>query len=620
MWILVLLGAVAGGTGLASLFDEDAPLPARIATGIPLGIALLGLVGFTLASFLGLTPLSIGAATLAVAAPALVAGWPGRLPQRRLPQRRLRPARLIRQAACALAMLALWRVFDRAMFEAPGGVYVGNDHSLGDLPFHLSVITSFAKAANFPPEHPELLGARLTYPFLADFVAAMLVRAGAGLREAVVAEDVILAVALALLLHRFGLRLTRDGRAAVLTPILVLLSGGLGFLRVVGDARRSGHGVWGVLASLPHDYTITFDGDLRWGNTLVALLVPQRSLLLGLPLVLVVWTLWWRAIEGGVEGKRPMLAAGAIAGLLPLAHAHAFAVVLGLGVCLCLLFRRCAAWPWFFAAALLGAAPQVVWLASGSSLQAGGFLAWQPGWDSAGRNPLGFWLVNAGLYLPLLAVAFWRCGTRRMARFCLPFLLLFLVPNLWRLSPWIWDNIKFLVFWYVGCAPLVAWLLARLSRAGRLGTLAAVALFVSLTLSGALDVWRMVSGQIANRIFDKDGVAFASYLLDRTPPRSVVLHAPTYDSPVYLSGRRSVLGYPGHIPSQGLTGVEREEEIARIYAGGAGADALLDRYRVDYIVVGPQERSHLTLNEPFLERHRLVGAVGAYRLLEVRRR
>ena len=55
------------------------------------------------------------------------------------------------------------------MIERPDGIYTGVLNNFGDLPFHLSVITSFAYGQNFPPEDPTFAGVRFTYPFLTDF-------------------------------------------------------------------------------------------------------------------------------------------------------------------------------------------------------------------------------------------------------------------------------------------------------------------------------------------------------------------------------------------------------------------------------------------------------------------
>jgi hypothetical protein len=251
-------------------------------------------------------------------------------------------------------------------------------------------------------------------------------------------------------------------------------------------------------------------------------------------------------------------------------------------------------------------------------VRAGGIVAWQLGWDRGGRNPLWFWFTNTGLLLPLLAVALWRARRSPLARFHAPFLLLFAAANLLRLSPWIWDNIKFLFFWHLAALPLVAGLLLALARRGGIGRLAACALTASLVLSGGLDIWRVVSRQLEIQEFDGEAWALAEGPLAATPPRALILHAPTYNSPVYLAGRRSLLGYPGHIWSQGLDAGSREDEIRRIYTGAPDASELLARYGIDYVLVGPQELAWTAVAGEFLEGFPLAAQSGPYRLWKTR--
>jgi hypothetical protein len=106
--------------------------------------------------------------------------------------------------------------------------------------------------------------------------------------------------------------------------------------------------------------------------------------------------------------------------------------------------------------------------------------------------------------------------------------------------------------------------------------------------------------------------------LAETPRRALILHAPTHRSPVYLAGRRSLLGYPGHIWSQGLDAGDREAEIRRIYAGVPDAGDLLARNGVDYVLVGPQELGWTRVEEEFLAGFPLVAELGPYRLWKVR--
>ena len=633
---LLLLIAAAGGTLSTYLYDDEAHPVTRVCAGTCLGAATLALVGFALASLLGLRSLTLSLAGAAVALPVLVLLRPQYRLQVRADlarvagdaRRCLRPTGPRAIAAgllCLLALGAIWRVLGRAAFLRDGAWYTGTDHNVGDLPFHVALIQSFAVGDNYPPEHPELAGVRLTYPFLVDFLAAMLVRCGSDLHRVLAVQSFLLTLALVGLLFRWARVLTGSSDVGLLVPALVLLSGGLGWLHLFGDVRDAPGGLLELLLRLPHDYTIRFQGGLRWGNAVVTLLLPQRAWLLGLPLSLVAWTLWWQALsdEPGSTGEgRRMLAAGVAAGLLPLSHSHSFAVLLGMGACLALLFPR-RSWLGFFATAGLIASPQVVWMAAGHSLRTGGFVGWHIGWEAGDEGPLAFWLWNAGLFIPLLLIAIaWRRGgpvDARLLRFYLPFALCFLVPNLLRLSPWIWDNVKFLFYWYVASTPLVALLLVRLAR-GTLGRLVSGALFVCLTLAGGLDVWRVASGAVERSVFDREGVAFARFVEHRTPRGARLLTAPVHNHPVFLAGRRTVLGYDGHLWSQGLEYADRAQAVPRIYAGGPTALDLARRLGVDFAVLGPPERRAFEVDEVHFERsYSEVGSVGPYRLFRMRR-
>src|SRR6185437_2544717 len=105
------------------------------------------------------------------------------------------------------------------------------------------------------------------------------------------------------------------------------------------------------LDHLPHSYTVN-TANLQWGDLTTIMLVPQRSLDLGLPLALIVMMLWWRALsaprEREPEAARTMIFAGAVAGLTPLAHTYTFLVAMTAAAALALLFPRWRLWLRFF--------------------------------------------------------------------------------------------------------------------------------------------------------------------------------------------------------------------------------------------------------------------------------
>jgi len=142
-------------------------------------------------------------------------------------------------------------------------------------------------------------------------------------------------------------------------------------------------------------------------------------------------------------------------------------------------------------------------------------------------------------------------------------------------------------------------------------------LFVMLTLAGGLDVFALASRQGEYQEFDRDGVTFAEMIKQRTPPSATILHAPIHNTPVFLTGRRSLMGYPGHIWTHGIDFGAREADIKKIYSGSLDAANLMSKYGVDYVVIDPQEHSVMTVNTNFFARYPEVAKVGEYHLYKI---
>lgn len=651
------------GTLATYLYDENASLGARLCTGACLGLTALSLVGFVVASLVGLTGAAIVISAAICCSPLALLIDPATAKRLKhdLNAASIGVKRLfLRPDFTSIGYFLfygattfiLWKVFSRAVIEENGGISTGLLNNFGDLPFHISVITSFAYGNNFPPEDPTYAGVSFTYPFLSDFASAMFVRSGASLRDAMFIVSFILALAFVGLLHRWALVLLRDKLAAIITPLIVLLNGGFGWYLLFEKAVSGEGGLWGVLTDLPPSFTVIPETTWRWGNAISALLVPQRGFLMGLPLAVIAFTQWWLALENDedvpkrepertkTKQRRPapvpppavsrfplptrrMIAAGVAAGLLPLVHAHSFVVVMGMAACLALIHIRWREWFTFFVVASAIAIPQLLWSTLNSAVDASTFFAWELGWDRGQENPVVFWIKNTGLFIPLIVTAVLLKSNgylvgKRLLLFYLPFTLCFIVPNFLKMAPWIWDNIKVLYYWWLASAPLVALFLAWLWRQGRIPRLLAVLLFVCVTFAGALDVAGIAFRNVKYGIFDAAGVHFAERVKQLTQPRSLIIHAPVHNTPVFLTGRRSVMGYPGHIWTHGLEFVQREGEVKRIYLGSPDALQLLRNYGVDYAVIGPLERIVTPPNEQFFTRFEKVEEVGEYSLYKVR--
>jgi len=593
--LAALIAMVLAGAGLTLLSGLRLTIEERLAYGAVVGAFVVALAQFLLSLLFGLTVWT----ALSGLALALIGGGAGWYRGRELLAAEFKDARerwrrlevwplLLLLAVCwpyTVVLLA------RAYQLVDGALLVGNVGIYADWAAHLTYAGSFAYGDNFPPRSPIAPDQQLAYPFLVDFLAAGLVPLGSSLTASLVWSSGLLGLAFPAVMYTAGRRLIGSRLGAALGTLVFLLSGGLGFVRVAAEVAQRG---LGALEHLTRLSTQDPGANLQWLNPVLAWLLPQRSVLLGLPLCLIILALLWRALEE--REPTPWGAfgfAGAVTGLLPLAHLHAYGTVLGLAVFWALFDRR-REWLAFFLPALLLGLPQVAWLATGAS----GQLRWQLWWlaDTAGHSdgPLWFWLKNLGLFVPLLVAAFlWRPALPALSRFRLaPIWLWFLVPNALVFQPWDWDNTKFFAYWALLGSLALGALLARLLSGGGLRTATAVALFLLLALSGGLDLARALDRPLNQAQFtDRGGLETADWVRTNTDRDAIFLVAPEHNEPVpALAGRSVAAGYPGWLWSYGIPDwQQRSADADHMLRGDPGTPALVRRYHVSYVVLGPQE-------------------------------
>jgi hypothetical protein len=630
--VLLLLACLLGGFGLTYLSGLELIFEERLFFGTVIGAMAVSLAGFATASLLGFSATSVWlGAVLALAASA--SGWfCGR--RQVLPNLRDVTDRWARSPTApghpwpllAVALVAgvyVYRLFANAYRLLPGGLYAGNGGTWADWAAHLSYAGSFAYGANFPPQLPLDPGHHLPYPFMIDFLAASLVPLGASLPTALVLSSALLAFAFAPVMYLAGVRLTGSRPVAALAPFIFTLSGGLGFTYFFGDLQAKG---LSVLSHLPREYSALMTENYQWLTPLIASMLPQRSTLFGFAIVLIVLALLFTALDR--PGWQGFLFAGVVTGLSPAFHVH------GYGTCVALAafwaaFHRRREWIAFFVPALALGIPVVLWLLPESGAQIRVQLGWMAMAGGHQDNVVWFWLKNLGLFIPLLLIAQFsgslfgkldqsgplvalrgRMGyllpTRYAAHFA-PMWLWFVVPNIWLFHPWDWDNQKFFVYWALLGSFLVGAVVVRVARAGLPGAVAAVVLLLVLCLAGGLDATRNVDLTVSSiRFADNAGLDAAAWSRAHTAPQALFLAAYDHDSPIAtLGARRVVLGYPGWIWTYGISDwIGKEQDVQAMLQGTPKADALVRRYGVEYVVIGPQEREAPFLaNDAYWQSH-----------------
>ena len=612
--LLVLAGCIVAGLGITYLSGVALTFEERIAYGTVLGAMAVAALSFI---FSMVVRDVTGTTVLAATAIAVVAGSGVAAVNRSVLASDLRDLGVRWSPPLTTAghpwpvfaiffACAAWTVhfLHQAWTYRADGLYAGYVNIWGDWAAHLSFAGSFAYGHNFPPQFPIDPGNHLGYPFMMDFLAANLVPLGASLPSSLVLTSGLLGLAFPAVMYLAAMRFAGGRAAAAIAVAAFLLSGGLGFIYLIGDIDKLGVG---VLLHLPREYTLNRDLNYQWLNPVLAYLVPQRTTLFGFSLALIVLLLVWIAVREGL-GWKAYLFAGVVAGLTPSFHVHAYGTIVALAG-FWALFNRRREWLAFFVPAIVLGVPVLAWLwppastclARSSNLP----LCLQPGWmafNDFKRDGFAwvvpdfawFWIKNTSVLIPLVisAQALNRWIPTRFGTWFAPMWLWFAVPSIFILAPWEWDNTKFFIFFALFGSIMAGAFLAALYRRGPEAALIATALLVVLLLSGTLDLVRASDYSVSSYQFvDARGLQVANWVRANTPPDAVFAVADDHNSPIpTLSGRRILVGYPGWLFTYGLEDFNQKvTDDKLILAGDPSAPALIRKYGITYVLIGPQE-------------------------------
>ena len=602
---ILLLGCVVAGFGVTYLSGVALNLEERLAFGTVLGAMAVATAAFLLSMLardvtmatvvLGLAAaLALGAGAAIAGRDRLAADLSDAVARWRVSPRA--PGHPWPFAAVVLACGA-WTLhfLSQAYVFKPDGLYAGYVNIWGDWAAHLSFTGSFAYGRNFPPQFPIDPGNHLGYPFMVDFLAANLVPFGSSLTSALVLTSGLLGLAFPAVLYLAAQRFAGGRVAAAIAVFVFLLSGGVGFFYLIGDLRAGG---LGALVHLPREYTLDRSINFQWLNPVLAYLVPQRSTLFGFSLALIALVLVWVAVRERL-GWRAFLFAGVVAGAMPAFHVHAYGTVVALAA-FWAVFNLRREWLAFFIPAIAIGVPVIVWMlppanniVCGTELSIRGYCI-QLGWLAANDNWLWFWIKNTSLFIPLLVAAHiaYSWFPTRFGKWFAPMWLWFLVPNIFVLQPWDWDNTKFFIFWALLGSVMVGGVLAGLFKRGLATAVLASVLLVVLGLSGALDLARASDPIKSSYQFtDAKGLQVAEWVRQNTSPDAVFAAADEHNNPIpTLAGRRIMVGYPGWLWTYGLGDFEQKGADQRLILEGAQSTPdLIDKYGISYVLIGPQE-------------------------------
>src|SRR6266516_2428476 len=235
----------------------------------------------------------------------------------------------------------------------------------------------------------------------------------------------------------------------------------------------------------------------------------------------------------------------------------------------------------------------------GSSTSFG--LLLQKTWNGVIAPFFQFWLPNFGLWVPLALglVGFcawriwkgkWRWGDKPPAdiAFVVAAVVIFGFGYFVQTAPWDWDNLKLMIWGYFLILPFL-WsdIISRWAFPERAAT--CLLLFASgfVTLLGGLSAGHPGFGLIERARLDHIGTA-----LRPLPVEARFATYPTYNHPVLLQGRKVVLGYPGHLWTEGFDYGKANDQLTALMNGAANWRDAAKALGVRYIFWGQDEKTN----------------------------
>ena len=168
--------------------------------------------------------------------------------------------------------------------------------------------------------------------------------------------------------------------------------------------------------------------------------------------------------------------------------------------------------------------------------------------------------------------------------------MIFLFACLVKTAPWEWDNIKLIIWAYLIILPFL-WseLIARWPVPVRAGSLhRAFLLRIRVALTADSSAKRTATASPIARSSMPSAAA-----VRRLPKDARFATFPTYNHPVLLQGRKVVLGYPGHLWTQGFDYAAAETKLKALMNGDVGWKENARELRARYLFWGREEKDEL---------------------------
>ena len=178
-----------------------------------------------------------------------------------------------------------------------------------------------------------------------------------------------------------------------------------------------------------------------------------------------------------------------------------------------------------------------------------------------------------------------------------------------KTAPWVWDNLKLGVWaYFIVLGFLYTYLIAQWEFPIR------VAVYLALFASGFISLFGgLAAGKGGFGFASRGEVDAVAYAVRKMPLEARFAAWPTYNHPLLLDGRKVVMGYPGHLWTQGFDDYGKTNELLdKLMQGAPNWRDLARTLHVRYIFWGREEKKNYASSTRPWEKSAALAVSGAW--------
>jgi len=467
------------------------------------------------------------------------------------------------------------------------------------------IIRSFSKGTNFPPEYPIFSGTPIRYHFGFYALVGFLEKTGIRIDIALNGLSALSFAGLLTILYLFTLKLFKKHSIAATSVLLFLFNGSLGFLEFFKKNPLSSQTLSQIINNSSFSTFGPYDGKIVSAFWNLNIYTNQRHLALAYAAFF--------AILGYIHlvSRKPdkftinrSMFTGLIIGFFPFIHMAVFGMLLVLlGTCFLVYPKLRLKLILSGLVAAVIAFPMIAYMGS-PQVKTPYFHFGYLVENLTVFNFIYYWFMNLGFNFVLPVFGF-LLADRNQRKIFLPFLMLFIVGDVFRFSPEIAANHKFFNLYLAGAVIFSAFFLNYLWNIKIIGKILAPVVLGLSILSGIIDFFPVINDGYLKLTDIKNDPA-ATWVLENTKPTSVILNSRFIYDPASVAGRKIYLGWPYFSWSAGYDTETRFKILKQILSvDDTGALCnLLKRENIDYVELeNPSEFENegAQINYPFFE-------------------